>query len=60
MTTGVAAPGCRRPPGVAGSDSSVSTERVTALGDRIQARSREDGPGWAVLAVLPAAPGAAR
>ncbi|WEH13857.1 histidine kinase [Streptomyces sp. VNUA24] len=32
------------------------TERVTALGGRIQARPREDGPGWAVLAVLPAAP----
>ncbi|MBP5859656.1 histidine kinase [Streptomyces scabiei] len=31
------------------------TERVTALGGRIQARPREDGPGWAVLAVLPAA-----
>jgi signal transduction histidine kinase len=35
------------------------TERVTALGGRIQARPREDGPGWEVVAVLPAAPVAA-
>ncbi|MGW0706181.1 sensor histidine kinase [Streptomyces sp. NPDC002643] len=34
------------------------TERVTALGGRIQARPREDGPGWEVLAVLPAEPAA--
>ncbi|MFE7840588.1 sensor histidine kinase [Streptomyces sp. NPDC057474] len=32
------------------------TERVTALGGRIRARPREDGPGWEVVAVLPAAP----
>jgi signal transduction histidine kinase len=31
------------------------TERVTALGGRIQARGRTDGPGWEVVAVLPAA-----
>ncbi|MFM9674373.1 sensor histidine kinase [Streptomyces brasiliscabiei] len=36
------------------------TERVTALGGRIRARPREDGPGWEVVAVLPAAPVAAR
>lgn len=36
------------------------TERVTALGGRILARPREDGPGWEVVAVLPAAPPAAR
>lgn len=36
------------------------TERVTRLGGRIQARSREDGPGWEVVAVLPAIPVAAR
>ncbi|WP_406200902.1 histidine kinase [Streptomyces europaeiscabiei] len=30
------------------------TERVTALGGRIEARPREDGPGWEVVAVLPA------
>ncbi|MFF6782976.1 histidine kinase [Streptomyces sp. NPDC012510] len=29
------------------------TERVTALGGRIRARPREDGPGWEVVAVLP-------
>ncbi|MFD2685832.1 sensor histidine kinase [Streptomyces phyllanthi] len=33
------------------------TERVTALQGRIEARPREEGPGWEVLAVLPAAPG---
>lgn len=32
------------------------TERVTALGGRIRARPREDGPGWEIVAVLPAAP----
>ncbi|MDX3132684.1 histidine kinase [Streptomyces europaeiscabiei] len=32
------------------------TERVTALGGRIEARPREDGPGWEVVAVLPAVP----
>ncbi|QYX75474.1 sensor histidine kinase [Streptomyces akebiae] len=32
------------------------TERVTALGGRIQARPRADGPGWEVAAVLPSAP----
>ncbi|UUU26763.1 sensor histidine kinase [Streptomyces sp. DSM 40750] len=32
------------------------TERVSALGGRIQARPREDGPGWEVVAVLPASP----
>ncbi|MDT0565933.1 histidine kinase [Streptomyces sp. DSM 3412] len=32
------------------------TERVTALGGRIQARPRADGPGWEVVAVLPSAP----
>ncbi|MDX3641894.1 sensor histidine kinase [Streptomyces sp. MB09-02B] len=32
------------------------TERVTALGGRIQARPREHGPGWEVVAVLPTAP----
>jgi signal transduction histidine kinase len=31
------------------------TERVTALGGRIQACGRTDGPGWEVVAVLPAA-----
>lgn len=35
------------------------TERVTALGGRLRARPREDGPGWEVVAVLPAAPVAA-
>ncbi|MFE7654603.1 sensor histidine kinase [Streptomyces bottropensis] len=32
------------------------TERVTALGGRITARPREDGPGWETVAELPAAP----
>ncbi|MFF9777382.1 sensor histidine kinase [Streptomyces sp. NPDC013978] len=32
------------------------TERVTALGGRLQARPREHGPGWEVVAVLPTAP----
>ncbi|WP_425473632.1 sensor histidine kinase [Streptomyces tailanensis] len=36
------------------------TERVTQLGGRIQARAREVGPGWEVVAVLPATPAAAR
>lgn len=36
------------------------TERVTQLGGRIQARAREGGPGWEVVAVLPATPAAAR
>ncbi|WP_107467604.1 sensor histidine kinase [Streptomyces sp. MA5143a] len=31
------------------------SERVTALGGRIQARGRADGPGWEVVAVLPSA-----
>lgn len=31
-------------------------ERVTALGGRIQAHRRTDGPGWEVVAVLPAGP----
>nr|WP_307835158.1 hypothetical protein [Streptomyces adelaidensis] len=35
------------------------TERVTALGGRIQARPRADGPGWEVVAVLPAGPASA-
>ncbi|MEW2401276.1 histidine kinase [Streptomyces sp. NPDC046862] len=32
------------------------TERVTALGGRLQARPREEGRGWEVSAVLPAVP----
>jgi glucose-6-phosphate-specific signal transduction histidine kinase len=32
-----------------------ATERVTALGGRIQARHREDRHGWEVVAALPAA-----
>ncbi|EKX63037.1 histidine kinase [Streptomyces ipomoeae 91-03] len=34
------------------------TERVIALGGRIQARHRGDGPGWEVVAVLPTTPAA--
>ncbi|MPY57868.1 sensor histidine kinase [Streptomyces spongiae] len=32
------------------------TERVTALGGRLRARPREEGQGWEVAALLPAAP----
>jgi signal transduction histidine kinase len=35
------------------------TERVTALGGRISARRRAEGPGWEVVAVLPARAGGA-